>query len=83
MEEIEQMVLGGILFLNDKKKTGILRMKFINIRNSTFQPYLCGCRVQFDFLTWISLEDSDLLCVFEPCSWRGVLNTTLCDKVCL
>jgi hypothetical protein len=18
----------------------------------------------------------------EPCSWRGVLNTTLCDKVC-
>jgi hypothetical protein len=42
MEEIEQMVLGGILFLNEKKKTGILRMKFINIRNSTFQPYLCG-----------------------------------------
>ena len=19
---------------------------------------------------------------FEPCSWRGVLDTTLCDKVC-
>jgi hypothetical protein len=48
-ENHKQMVLGGILFLNDKKKTGILRMKFINIRNSTFQPYLCGCRVQFDW----------------------------------
>ena len=21
-------------------------------------------------------------CEFAPCSWRGVLNTTLCDKVC-
>jgi hypothetical protein len=21
-------------------------------------------------------------CVFEPRSWRGVLDTTLCDKVC-
>jgi hypothetical protein len=23
-----------------------------------------------------------LSCEFEPCSWRGVLDTTLCDKVC-
>ena len=22
------------------------------------------------------------ICEFEPCSWRGVLDTTLCDKVC-
>jgi len=22
-------------------------------------------------------------CEFESCSWRGVLDTTLCDKVCL
>ena len=21
-------------------------------------------------------------CEFEPCSWRGVFDTTLCDKVC-
>ena len=21
-------------------------------------------------------------CEFEPCSWRGVLDTALCDKVC-
>ena len=21
-------------------------------------------------------------CELEPCSWRGVLDTTLCDKVC-
>ena len=21
-------------------------------------------------------------CEFEPCSWRGRLNTTQCDKVC-
>ena len=21
-------------------------------------------------------------CEFEPCSWRGVLDTKLCDKVC-
>jgi len=23
-----------------------------------------------------------LCCEFESCSWRGVLDTTLCDKVC-
>ena len=23
-----------------------------------------------------------LSCEFEPCSWRGILDTTLCDKVC-
>jgi hypothetical protein len=23
-----------------------------------------------------------LSCEFEPCSWRGVVDTTLCDKVC-
>ena len=23
-----------------------------------------------------------LSCEFEPHSWRGVLDTTLCDKVC-
>ena len=23
-----------------------------------------------------------LCCEFEPCSWQGVLDTTLCDKVC-
>ena len=23
-----------------------------------------------------------LSCEFEPSSWRGVLDTTLCDKVC-
>jgi len=21
-------------------------------------------------------------CEFQPCSWRGVLDTTLCGKVC-
>ena len=21
-------------------------------------------------------------CEFEPCSWRGALDTTLCDNVC-
>ena len=21
-------------------------------------------------------------CEFKPCSWRGILDTTLCDKVC-
>jgi hypothetical protein len=24
----------------------------------------------------------ELSCEFESCSWRGVLDTTLCDKVC-
>ncbi len=23
-----------------------------------------------------------LSCEFEPCTWQGVLDTTLCDKVC-
>jgi hypothetical protein len=25
---------------------------------------------------------SNIYCKFEPCSWQGVLDTTLCDKVC-
>jgi hypothetical protein len=24
----------------------------------------------------------DYSCEFEHCTWRGVLDTTLCDKVC-
>ena len=23
-----------------------------------------------------------MFCKFEPCSWRGVIYATLCDKVC-
>jgi len=23
-----------------------------------------------------------LSCELEPCAWRGVLDTTVCDKVC-
>ena len=26
--------------------------------------------------------DHHYSCEFEPCSWRDVLDTTLCDKVC-
>jgi hypothetical protein len=31
---------------------------------------------------WICNKHSES-CEFEPCSWQGVLDTTLCDKVCL
>ena len=27
-------------------------------------------------------NQNTLNCELEPCSWRGVLDTTLCDKVC-
>jgi hypothetical protein len=29
-----------------------------------------------------SLLPSSSSCEFESCSWRGVLDTTVCDKVC-
>jgi hypothetical protein len=37
--------------------------------------------------SFFSSETSNFLeqhesCEFEPSSWRGVLDTTLCDKVC-
>jgi len=32
--------------------------------------------------TWVQLCHQYVSCKFEPRSWRGVLDTTLCDKVC-
>jgi hypothetical protein len=32
--------------------------------------------------TWAIVAYHHLSCEFEPYSWRGVLDKTLCDKVC-
>ena len=40
-------------------------------------------RMIVKFTTTCALSDyHHLSCEFEPCSWGGVRNTTLCDKVC-
>ena len=39
--------------------------------------------VEFITTYAISAYHHDLWhCEFEPCSWRGILDTTLCDNVC-
>ena len=44
----------------------------------------CGCdRMVVGFTTTCAISAyHDLSCEFEPHSWRGVPDTTLCDKVC-
>ena len=40
-------------------------------------------RVVVRFITTCAINAyRHLSCEFEPRSWRGVLDTTLCDKVC-
>ena len=39
-----------------------------------------GDRMVVGFPTTCAYHHSS--CEFEPCSWRGVLDTTLCDQVC-
>jgi hypothetical protein len=33
-------------------------------------------------ILWLFITCRLMHCEFEPRSWRGVLNTTLCDKIC-
>ena len=41
----------------------------------------CDCMV-VGFTTTCAISAHHCLnCEFEPCSWRGILNTTLCDKL--
>jgi len=39
-------------------------------------------RMVVGFTTTYAISAYYYSCEFEPCSWRGVLDTTLCDKVC-
>ena len=40
-------------------------------------------RMVVGFLTTYAISVyHQLRCEFKSCSWRGVLDTTLCDKVC-
>jgi hypothetical protein len=54
-----------------------------SIEYSKFQLGLWSCLKVVGFMTTsiISAYHHES-CEFESCSWRGVLNTTLCDKVC-
>ena len=42
----------------------------------------CDCMVVGFTTTYADSAYHHYNCEFEPCSWRGVLDTTLCDKVC-
>ena len=52
--------------------------------NSIQHRGLCGCdHMLVGFTTTCAINAYQRLsCEFEPCSWQGVLDTTLCDKVC-
>jgi hypothetical protein len=40
-------------------------------------------RMVVGFIAQVAISAYHLLsCEFEPRSWRGVFDTTLCDKVC-
>ena len=46
-----------------------------------------GCRRRAHFVVGFKITCAvsafhHYSCEFEPCSWRGVLDTTLCDKIC-
>ena len=42
----------------------------------------CSNGVVVGFTTTYAISTYRNYCEFEPRSWRGVLDTTLCDKVC-
>ena len=44
---------------------------------------ICRDRMVVGFIAQVAISAYHLLsCEFEPRSWRGVFDTTLCDKVC-
>jgi len=73
---------------------GILKSTHeLKSKDSTFQPKYhvqyglrgrCGRdRMVLRFTaTYATSDYHDYSCEVESCSWRGVLDTTLCDKVC-
>ena len=48
------------------------------------RPWCCGLdNMGVGYITTCAISAyHHWICEFEPHSWRGVLNTTLCDKVC-
>jgi len=39
--------------------------------------------MEFDFESYAISAYRHYICEFESCSWRGAIDTTLCDEVCL
>ena len=69
-------------------KNIIFGSRWLEHPSSIIMPiYLKGCcgrdRMVVDFTTTCAVSaDHHWSCEFESCSWWGVLDTTLCDKVC-
>jgi hypothetical protein len=77
-----------VCYISHERKRGIQNLKNCPINQ------LWGWAIGIRFPTYFSWEEClftttcaisayhHYSCEFEPCSWRGVLDTTLCDKVC-
>jgi hypothetical protein len=53
--------------------------------NQSWGRYDLDCMVVswiYNYLPYAISAYHHYHCEFESCLWRGVLNTTLCDKVC-
>jgi hypothetical protein len=55
-----------------------------SVLGSPFILYLIAgdCRDRWIYNSLCRQCLSPLSCEFKPCFWRGVLDITLCDKVC-
>jgi hypothetical protein len=74
------------------KITQFLFLKFAYLPNLIFiYRFLAEQQIYFSLASpvnlikeylWGVLSIQSVRCEFESCSWRGVLDTTLCDKIC-
>ena len=79
-----------IICVRDNVNPTIMRSSIMNIaeilptgRSTTIIQYcIIYCRAIVIVIVWL-LDLQLPCCEFESRSWRGVLDTTLCDKVCL
>ena len=53
------------------------------VLNANWGHCACDCIVVEFTTTYAISAYHHLSCEWEPCSWRGVLDTTLCDQVCM
>jgi hypothetical protein len=77
--------LGGTRHSHTQKSTFIPEMlKYIMLQYPILPGDNCGCdRMVVGFNTTCTISAyHHWSCEFEPHSWQGVLDTTLCDKVC-
>ena len=64
---------------NTKADPSEVPFRQVSLHHSVYY-YLAECMlVCFIYITWVHIKHC---CELESCSWGGVFDTTLCDKVC-